>query len=326
MLDFQMEVFIVNESYLNDGEKKLQEKGIANKYTAVPGNSVRITRDYIDSLLIEMRVIDSVESSTRMELFGEFFSTPVMVAALSGLDNVCPSGMVEVAKGAAAAGAVMWSGIGNEQELKAMIETGAKTIKIIKPYADNDLIFEKIYQAEKYGALAVGMDIDFVFGSKRNVGYAQSYPVSTKTQDDIKSYVKATKLPFVLKGILSEQDAQKALEVGAAGIVVSHHGGSVLDYAVPPLMILPRIAKIINRKIPIFVDCSISRGTDAFKALALGAKAVSVGRAVMSGLASEGANGVRKVIEGITKDLQMVMNVTGTGDCDNIDSDIIWRS
>ncbi|AFV02266.1 FMN-dependent alpha-hydroxy acid dehydrogenase [Dehalobacter sp. UNSWDHB] len=309
---------------MNDGEKKLQEKGMSSRYTAAPGNSSRITRDYIDSLLIEMRVIDSIESSSKMGLFGESFATPVMVAALSGLDNIRPNGMVEVAKGAAA-GAVMWSGIGNEQELKAIIETGAKTVKIIKPYSDKDLIFEKIFQAEKYGALAVGMDIDFVFGSKKNKGYAQSYPVSPKTQDDIKSYVKATKLPFVLKGVLSEQDAKKALEVGAAAIVVSHHSGSVLDYAVPPLMILPRIAKIIDRRIPIFVDCSISTGTDAFKALALGAKAVSVGRAVMTGLASDGADGVRKVIEGITEELQMIMNVTGTADCDNIDPDIIWR-
>lgn len=315
----------MNESYLSNGEKKLQEKGTASRYTAASGNSAGITRDYIDSLLIEMRVIDAIESSTKMTLWGESFETPVMVAALSGLNGIRPNGMVEVAKGAAAAGAVMWSGIGDEHELAAIIETGAKTVKIIKPYSDNDLIFEKISQAEKYGALAVGMDIDFVFGSKKSRGHAQSYPVSPKTQNDIKSYVKATKLPFILKGVLSEQDAEKALEVGAAAIVVSHHGGSVLNYAVPPLMILPRIAKIIDRRIPIFVDCSISSGTDAFKALALGASAVSVGRAVMPGLASDGADGVRKVIEEMTEELQMTMSITGSTDCNNIVSDIIWR-
>lgn len=315
----------MNGTYIIDGEKKLQEKEIVSRYAAAPGNSVRITRDYIDSLLIEMRAIDSIEASTKMELFGEPFTTPVMVAALSGLDNIRPNGMVEVAKGAAAAGAVMWAGIGEESELRAMIETGAKTVKIIKPYADTDLIFEKIAQAEKYGAFAVGMDIDFVFGSKKQKGNAQGKPVSPKALDDIKSYIKATKLPFILKGVLSEQDAKKSLEAGAAGIVVSHHTGAVLDYAVPPLMILPRIVKVIDRKIPIFVDCSISSGTDAFKALALGAKAVSVGRAVMAGLASDGADGVRKVIEGITEELQRVMNITGSADCNSIDPDIIWR-
>lgn len=320
----------MNENVLKDGEKKLQEKGIASRYTVAPGNSVRITRDYIDSLLIEIRAMDSTESSTELELFGETFTTPVMVAALSGLDtglnDIRSNGMVEIAKGAAAAGAVMWSGIGSEQELREIIDTGAKTIKIIKPYADEDLIFEKISQAERYGALAVGMDIDFVFGSKRNKGFAKSYPVSPKTQADIKRYVNASKLPFVLKGILSEHDAKKALEVGAAAIVVSHHGGSVLDYAVPPLMILPSIVKVISRQIPVFVDCSISSGTDAYKALALGAKAVSVGRAVMAGLAAEGADGVRKVLEGITEQLHWVMNITGVADCYSFDPDIIWRS
>lgn len=315
----------MNETYIKDGEKKLQDKGITSKYTAAPGNSQRITRDYIDSLLIEMRAIDSVKASTKMELFGESFATPVMVAAISGVNNVHPGGMAEVAKGAAAAGAVMWAGIGDEQELWAMTETGAKTVKIIKPYADTDKIFEKIAQAEKYGAFAVGMDIDFVFGSKTQKYLAQGNPVSPKTMDDIRSYIKATKLPFILKGVLSIQDAEKALEAGAAGIVVSHHGGAVLDYAVSPLMILPRIAKVIGRKIPIFVDCSIGSGTDTFKALALGAKAVSVGRAVMAGLASEGADGVQKVIEGMTEELQRVMNITGSPDPDSIDPDILWR-
>ncbi|GHV47771.1 hypothetical protein FACS1894204_11530 [Synergistales bacterium] len=242
-------------------------------------NSGQITREYFESLLLELRAIDSVEASTKMTLFGSEFSTPVMLAALSGLERVRPNGMVETAKGAAAAGAVMWTGIGSEQELEALIATGAKTVKIIKPYADKDLIFRKIEHAEKCGALAVGMDTDFVFGSKNKRGFAMEYPVSPKTMEDIKSFIEATRLPFILKGVLSEQDAQKALDLGAGGIVVSHHGGAVLDYSVPPVMALSRIAKVIDKKIPIFVDCGIVRGTDAFKALALGANAVSVGKA-----------------------------------------------
>ncbi|MDF2656133.1 MAG: FMN-dependent alpha-hydroxy acid dehydrogenase [Bacillota bacterium] len=315
----------MNRNYMEDGEKSLQEKGIPSKYSATPGNSVRITRDYLDSLLIEMRVIDSNIASTKVELFGNSFQTPVMTAALSGLDKICPKGMAEVAKGAAAAGAVMWAGIGTEQELREIIETGAKTIKIIKPYADQDLVFEKLKQAEKYGAFAVGMDIDFVFGSKTQKGHAQSYPVSPKTLSDLEKYVRSTKLPFILKGVLSEQDAAKALEAGASGIVISHHGGSVLDYAVPPLMILPRIARVIGGKIPIFVDCGITKGADVFKSLALGAQGVSVGRAIMAGLAAGGSEGVRRVIEGLTEELRSVMSVTGSADCSSIDPNVIWR-
>jgi len=313
------------EGYLLDGEKKLQEKGIANKITATPGSSARINREYLDSLLIELRTIDSVEASTSMELFGETFSTPVMVAAISGLNNICPDGMTEVAKGAAAANAVMWAGIGDERELRSMTDTGAKVVKIIKPYADTGLIFQKIEQAERCGAFAIGMDTDFFFGSKRNPRLAQAFPVSPKTLSELKSYIAATRLPFVFKGVLSVRDAEKAAEAGAAGIVVSHHGASVTDYAVPPLRVLPDIAKALGGKLPIFADCGISSGFDAFKAMALGAQGVCMGRAVMAGLAAGGAEGVRKVIEGATAELQRVMSLTGSADCRGIDPGVLWR-
>ena len=310
---------------LPKGEKILEERGMPSRNLPVPGSSARLTREYYDALLIEMRTIDAVAASTELTLWGESFSTPVMTAALSGLNKIHPDGLVEVARGAAKAGAVMWCGIGDEEELAKIIETGAKTIKIIKPYADTDLIFQKIKQAEKCGAFAVGMDIDFIFGPTRNRGYAMSWPVSPKTQQELKSYIQATKLPFVLKGILSGQDAQKALDIGAAGIVVSHHGGAVLDYAAPPPMMLPRIAAVVGQRIPVFADCGIAGGADAFKALALGAKAVSVGRAVMAGLAADGAEGVHGVIEKITQELRMVMEMTGTAHCGAFDAGVLHK-
>jgi isopentenyl diphosphate isomerase/L-lactate dehydrogenase-like FMN-dependent dehydrogenase len=313
------------ERYIEESEKRLHEKGMPSRYSAARGNSPRITREYNDSLLIEMRAIDAIEASTELDLFGTAFSTPVMSAALSGLDSICPNGMAEVAKGAAAANAVMWAGIGDESELEAMIKTGAKTIKIIKPYADHNLIYEKLSQAEKHGAFAVGMDIDFVFGSTRKRGYAMTYPVAPKTLDDIRSFVRATKLPFILKGVLSEKDAEKALESDVSAIVVSHHGGSVLDYAVPPLMILPRIAEVIGGNIPIFVDSGMGNGADVYKALALGARAVCVGRAIMAGLASDGAQGVKRVFEGITEELKYIMSLSGARDLKSIDPDVIWH-
>lgn len=313
------------ENLAKEGEQKLQEKGIASKLTAALGNSVRINREYLDSLLVELRTIGAVEASTKIELFGQAFSTPIMVAAISGLDNICPHAMAEVAKGAAAANAVMWAGIGDEDELRAMIDTGAKVVKIVKPYSDESLIFEKLAQAERYGALAVGMDTDFFFGSKRNPRLAQAFPVSPKTLSQLQSYVRATKLPFLFKGILSVADANLALEAGAAGIVVSHHGGSVTDFAVPPLRVLPRIVEAVAGRIPIFVDCGISGGFDAFKALALGADGVCMGRAVMAGLAAEGADGVRKVIEAATVELQRVLSLTGAADCRGIDPGVLWR-
>lgn len=312
---------------LIEGNNKLRELGLGGSLNtgAHTGSVLKITRDYLDSLTIETRVIDSVRASTEMMLFGETFATPVMTAPLSSLGAICPNPMVELAKGARDAGAVMWVGIGEGQELKEIIETGVKTIKIIKPYKDNKLIFAKIAEAEQYGVFAVGMDIIFSFGG--NIGDSLVRPdlMGPKTLAEIKSFVQATKLPFILKGVLSEHDARKALEAGVAAIVVSHHGGSTLDYAVPPLKILPRIAKVIDGKIPIFVDSGIVRGTDVFKALALGASGVLIGRTAMAGLATGAAEGAKKIIIGTNEELRRVMSLTGSSTLQQIDSKVIWH-
>jgi isopentenyl diphosphate isomerase/L-lactate dehydrogenase-like FMN-dependent dehydrogenase len=287
------------------------------------GDSTQITRDYLDSILVEMRHIDSVLPSTKLELYGETFSTPVMLAALSHLQSCHPEGMVEAARGIKSADAVMWAGMGDEAELEAITATGARTIKIIKPYADNRDIFRKIEHAEKCGCLAVGMDVDHAFNRKGNYDVIHDLKMRPKSLDEIREFVKATKLPFIIKGVLSEQDTYKCLDAGARGIVVSHHHGHI-DYALPPLCILPAIVKIVRKQIPIFVDCSINRGMDAFKALALGADAVSAGRIIMEPLRAEGAEGVRKTIVGMTEELAGVMAATNSPDIRHIDPSVIW--
>lgn len=114
-----------------------------------PGDSNRITREYMDSLLLEMRHLDGKLPVTEMELYGETFATPVMTAALSHLNNVHETGMAGLAEGAHLAGAVNWAGMGDEEELERITATGARTIKIIKPYEDNDYIISRIRHAEK---------------------------------------------------------------------------------------------------------------------------------------------------------------------------------
>jgi len=287
------------------------------------GDANQITREYFDSLLIEMRHMDAVAPSTKFMLYGESFSTPVMTAALSHLDNCRQGGAVEMAKGAFEANAVMWTGMGDEDELEAITATGARTIKIIKPHANNDVIFKKIEHAGRCGALAIGMDIDHAFNGKGKYDTVLGLPMVPKTLDEIKSFVKATKLPFIIKGVLSEQDACKCMEAGVRGLVVSHHHG-ILDYAVPPLMVLPKIAKIIGRNIPIFVDCGVVSGIDVFKALALGATAVSVGRALMAPLQEGGAESVKKIIEFMTEELAGAMARTCSTSIDAIDPSVIW--
>ena len=309
---------------LEKGNQILAEKHIGARFGAETGNVVRMTREYFDSLAIETRVIDAVTASTEMILFGNKFETPVMPAALSGLDGVCENGLTEVAKGTHAAGSAMWAGIGDEQELASVIGTGARTIKIIKPYKDKDLIYKKILQAEKLGAMAVGMDVNFGFGGKVKDSLVRPELMAPVSLSDLQQYITATNLPFVIKGVLSIRDTEKAMESGAAAVVVTNHGGSIIDFAVPPLRILPLIAKHIEGRIPIFLDGGILRGSDVFKALALGAQGVLVGRTVMAGLAAGGSQGVCDIISGMTEELRRIMSVTGSVDLNSIDPDTIW--
>ena len=290
-----------------------------------PGDSNQITREYFDSLLVEMRHLDGALPETGLKLFGEQFSTPVMTAALSHLGNVRENGMVQMAEGARLAGAVSWAGMGDEKELEDITATGARTIKIIKPYVDNDYILQRIAHAEKCGVMAVGMDIDHAFSGKGKYDVVLGMEMRPKSLEEMKEFVKATKLPFVVKGVLSVKDAEKCLEAGVKGIVVSHHHG-IIDYAVPPLMILPEIVRVVEKQIPVFVDCGIESGSDVFKALALGADAVCVGRALMGPLQVNGAEGVQEKIASLTEELAGIMARTGASDLSQIDPSVIWKA
>lgn len=288
------------------------------------GDSDRITREYFDSLLLEMRHIDSGKPDTSFSLFGKSFDTPVMTAALSHLDNLCENGTVEMAKGAKMANAVNWVGMGDKKELEKITATGAQTIKIIKPYADNKIIFDRIEHARECGVLAVGMDIDHAFDRSGNYDVVLGCGMRPKSAEEIRQFVQAAGIPFIVKGILSVKDAYKCLRAEVGGIVVSHHQG-IMDYALPPLKILPHIVKAVGGQMPIFVDCGISSGTDAFKALALGADGVCAGRALMEPLRTGGGKAVGEAIVGMNDELKGVMARTGCVDLSHMDSSVLWQ-
>lgn len=307
-----------------DGDAILMEKGMAfTGIEAAAGNSQRIARQYLDSLQIEMRVVDAREASTETSFFGAALATPIMVAALSALERIHADGMVATARGAAAVGAAMWVGIGRDEELARIVDTGVTTVKIVKPYQDEERIFQKLEQAKARGVCAVGMDVSYSFGMKN--GFSPM-PVAPKTLNDIKSYVAATRLPFILKGVLSEQDALKAVEAGVAGVVVSHQGGTVLEYATPPAKLLPAVSDAVKPNgLKVFADCAIQSGLDAFKCMALGADAVGVGKAVMSGLTVAGAAGVSRVLDAMTAELKRTMSLTGMGGVGDMDPGVLWQ-
>ena len=287
-------------------------------------DSDKITRDYFDSLLVETRYVDAVAPSTRMTLFGETFHTPVMTAALSHLNNTRHDGMTVYAQAAQLSGAVHWVGMGSESELEEIVATGARTIKIIKPLADNQVVFRKIENAVKAGCMAVGMDIDHAFNSEGGYDNVFGLPMKAKTTEELADFVQAAEgVPFIVKGVLSVHDAEKCLKAGCAGMVVSHHHG-MIQYAVPPLMVVQDILSATGGSVPVFVDCGIESGMDAYKCLTLGAKAVSVGRHLMP-LLKEGAESVARRIDQMTAELAGVMARTGVGTLEEMDASVIHR-
>jgi isopentenyl diphosphate isomerase/L-lactate dehydrogenase-like FMN-dependent dehydrogenase len=286
-------------------------------------DSDRITRDYFDSLLLETRYVDAGLPSTAFTLFGESFETPIMTAALSHLNGTAPDGMVVYAKAARMSGAVHWIGMGDEAELEAILATGARTIKIIKPHADNDVVFKKIEHAVSAGCFAVGMDIDHAFNSEGGYDRVFDLPMKAKSESELSEFVKAAGIPFIAKGVLSARDAEKCVRAGCAGLVVSHHHG-MIRYSVPPLMMLPEILSAVGHSVPVFVDCGIESGMDAYKCLALGATAVSVGRHLMP-LLKAGPEAVAARINEMTAELAGVMARTGVASLDKMDPTVIHK-
>ncbi|MBQ3222036.1 MAG: alpha-hydroxy-acid oxidizing protein [Clostridia bacterium] len=283
-----------------------------------------ITRAYLDSLLVEMRHLDAVLPSTEFPLYGKTFRTPVMTGALSHLHQTAPDGMVKMAQGASDAGAVCFSGMGPKAELEAMLATGASVVKIIKPYADREMLLSKIRHAEEHGCLAVGIDIDHAFhrGGYDEIEGDRMYPISTK---ELAEFVRSTSLPFVIKGVHSRVDAKKCLDCGVGGMVVSHHNGRI-NSCVPPLQLLPEIIEETQGKVPLFIDCSLQTGLDVFKCLALGATACCVGRPLMPAIREHGAAGAQKVLEDITADLAYTMAMTASPDLAHIDRTTVRMS
>ena len=286
-------------------------------------NSDKITRDFFDSLLLESRYIDSDLPSTKLELYGRTFDTPVMTAALSHLGNTAENGMVKYAQAAAKANAVHWVGMGEDKELEEITATGAATIKIIKPHADNNEVFRKIEHAKKAGCFAVGMDIDHAFNGSGGYDNVLGLDMKPKSTEELADFVKSAEIPFIVKGVLSTKDAEKCLKAGCKGIQLSHHHG-IMQYVVPPLMMLSEILQVTRGEIPVFIDCGIESGMDVYKCLALGATAVSVGRHLMP-LLKEGAEATAARIKEMTGELAATMARTCVRDLNSFDPTVIHQ-
>ena len=291
----------------------------ASSERPLSGDSVALTRRYLDHLLVEGRIVGAAHPTAQTALFGHSFETPITTGALSHLKP----GMTAFAEGARLAGAACCIGMGDCDELAGALRTGAKVIKIIKPYADPEEIFRRLDCARENGAIAVGMDVEHSVNVRDDadsvvVGQAMKLP----TLKELKGYIRAAGLPFIVKGALSVWDAVTCADIGCAGVILSHHNG-LMRWAVPPMMLLPEIRKAVGGSLTLIADGGIQDGFDAFKCLALGADAVSVGRPLMQPLEQGGPEGMAQVIRQMTGELKAMMVRTGISDVQHMDPSVL---
>ena len=290
---------------------------------SVSGNSNVITRKYLDSLLIETRYMNSCVADQSIELFGTHFDSPVMTAALSHLEHFMFEGATELyASAAAGTGTLLWLGMADDEEVERCASTGAKMVEIIKPYADRERIYQKIRHAEALGLLAVGIDIDHPFADDGSLDNVDGFPMAPLKTEELRDLCSCTSLPMIVKGVLSIYDANEAVEAGAGGLVLSHHNNRI-EYALPPLAALPEIRAKLKKQVPLFVDGEIQTGMDVFKALALGASAVCIGRPLMTAIRKGGAEGMSEYLLEVRRQLAKAMSYTGCTSLDRMDPSVI---
>ena len=285
-------------------------------------------RSYLDAIHVEMRVIDAVEPSLKTTIFGEEFASPIMMPAFSHLNKVGKDGrkpMQEYARAAKELKTLNWVGMEPDEEYAEIAAEGARTVRIIKPFADHSIILNQIRFAIEQGAIAVGVDIDHVPGTDGKYDVVDGIPLGPVMLSDLKAFVKAAgTVPFVAKGVLSVQDAVKCKEAGCQAIIVSHHHGRI-PFGIAPLMALPRIKEALKGSgISIFVDCGIDSGYDAYKALALGADAVAVGRGILKPLLQQGSAGVKEKIQKMNEQLSELMMYTCVKDTRSFDASVLY--
>lgn len=267
---------------------------------------------------------DGSEIDSSVELFGHAFRAPVFSAPFGNVKNFQVNTHFDsdyalnkcFVEGMANQGCLAWTpdtvnhpGLNvYEGPLQAVRERGGMGIPTIKAWGKEE-IRHKIRLAEEAGAIALGHDIDCIgLGYLSINGKAKVYP---KSANQIKDIFSVTKLPYVLKGVMSVQSALKALESGAYGIVISNHAGNTLDQALATIEVLPAIREAVGSRMKIFVDGGISNGEEVFKAIAMGADAVLIGRPYL--IAAEGGEtrGVELFTQKIIWQLQNAMRMSG---------------
>lgn len=303
-------------------------------------------------------LVDVSKIDTRVKLLGRELAHPILLAPTAYQKLSHPDGELATVKGAGDAGATMVLSTMSTVSLED-VAAATKTPLWFQLYVQPDREFtrELVQRAEKagYQALVVTVDTPVLGPRYRELRAKFNLPPGmeranlrgrptatggqrategaifsgtldpTLTWKDIEWLRSITKVPVLLKGVINPEDAELAVQVGAAGILVSNHGARNLDTGPATIEALPRVTERIRGRIPVLVDGGIRRGTDVLKAIAFGANAVLIGRPYVYGLAVDGSRGVTRIVNILRRELEMAMAHTGRTSIAAIDQSAIWH-
>lgn len=279
-----------------------------------------------------MRLIHGITNpDTSTKLLGQDLALPILAAPIGGVSfnmggQISEEDYIQaVLEGCVASGTLGCTGDGvpdfiHEAGFAAIEKCGGQGIPFIKPWEDREL-YQKLEKAEKTGARIVGIDID----AAGLVTLAKmGRPVTPKPVEALAKIIESTAMKFILKGVMTPGQARLAVDAGADAIVVSNHGGRVMDHTPGAARVLPALVEAVYGRLAIIADGGVRSGADVLKLIALGADAVMIGRpfsvAAMGGL----QEGVQTYLETIQTELIQAMVMTGTADIKSVSGDVIY--
>ena len=276
-------------------------------------------------------ICENLPVDTSYDFFGHKVDLPVFAAPVGAMqlhygdkyDDLTYNDLLVSA--CAEAGILAFTGDGvnaavMEGAVKAIGKNAGRGVPTVKPW-NMELVQEKIDLVRSADPFAIAMDIDAA-----GLPFLKNMqpPAGSKTVEELKQIAAWAEKPFILKGIMTVDGARKALEAGASGIVVSNHGGRVLDQCPATAEVLPAIADAVGGKMTILVDGGIRSGMDVFKALALGADAVLIGRPFVNMVYGGGAEGVKVYVDKLKAELSDTMAMCGAHSLADIRRSMIW--
>ena len=311
--------------------------GLACKNT-VPGPGAKglgtgFIRNYQkwQELCVNMDTIcENGSADTTFDFFGHKLALPVMAGPVGAMqlhygdkhDDLTYNDILVSA--CAKAGILAFTGDGTnpavmEGAVKAIAENHGAGVTTIKPW-NQELVMQKMDMAKKCGAWAIAMDID---GAGLPFLKNLTPPAGSKTVEQLKEMADYAGVPFILKGIMTVKGAEKAVKAGAKAIVVSNHGGRVLDQCPATAEVLPEIVDAVGKDVMVLVDGGIRTGMDVFKALALGARAVLVARPFVNMVYGGGMEGPAVLVNKLQAELADTMAMCGAHTLADIDRTMV---